>query len=370
MNKVLCLLVFVFLAISGAGLYFELQLNDARAVLAKRNELQAKAIIKLARTFEIGKAPQGEDYEAMVDVSPIDPQYKEKPEEEDAFQHLDNGFNFDSKLEKALPETLKWGSKEEDTLKMLVTMEGPQMSINEDGTKLLEDLQKAANDQLARLNDTRACIAPLAKKIQDLAPMIKDAKREAREHLETIAEHEKTIETLQGEKATLEEQKGKLEGEIKDLNDEITSLKDEINTAKDETEMVKEDLEKSQKLIADLKKMLQEQSARSGGAAPSADTIINQLPAGDKGKIVDCDNEKMTVTIEFTDEAFKELKGDDLKKPLPHLELCIKRGTDQDIEFVTKIRLRQEYQQNLVSGEIIGAWVQNEVKIGDVVYAE
>ena len=52
MNKALHVFVYLFLALAGAGLYFESQLNAQRELLTRRSRLQEDYFVKLAATIE------------------------------------------------------------------------------------------------------------------------------------------------------------------------------------------------------------------------------------------------------------------------------------------------------------------------------
>ena len=78
MNKVLHVLVYVFLGLAGAALWFELQLNAKRAELTDRNRMQEDYLVKIAKTieksdpdknamFEIKKSPGIKEYSAKVE---------------------------------------------------------------------------------------------------------------------------------------------------------------------------------------------------------------------------------------------------------------------------------------------------------------
>ena len=52
MNKLLHVLVYVFLVLAGAALFFELDLNRKRTELTDRNRMQEEYLIKIAKTIE------------------------------------------------------------------------------------------------------------------------------------------------------------------------------------------------------------------------------------------------------------------------------------------------------------------------------
>jgi outer membrane murein-binding lipoprotein Lpp len=189
----------------------------------------------------------------------------------------------------------------------------------------------------------------------------------------TIEEQKEKLTKLEGEKTELENQVTKIKSQIDELNSEITSLKDEVSTAKDETEAAKEETAKAQKLVEQLKKLLQESIQTRGAASSGSGAAVTTLPVGDKGKIIEADNKDMFAVVEFTDEAMKELKGENLDKPLPAMELSVKRPGFKGAagEFVGRIRLRQEVKgKNYVICDILGAWEQDKLSANDVIFAD
>ena len=72
-------------------------------------------------------------------------------------------------------------------------------------------------------------------------------------------------------------------------------------------------------------------------------------------------------------QAMKELKGDDLSRPLPLLELAIKRPDYQGPagELIGRVRLRQEVpDKNYVICDILTNWEQAPLEIGDIAFSE
>lgn len=375
MNKVLHALVYVFLALAATSLYFELQLNAKRTLLTDRNRLQEDYIVKLARTIENEAPAKDVAFEVKKDISDVEAKLVDSPEMENLLE------DYNASLEQSNLKTFNWENmSDREKLRNVYVLdeEGQPMM---DGTtplmrgsdedKMLESLFNAAIEQQKRLNTTRAALPELREKLETVTAELNKLKPEARQDKVTIEEKEEQIATLESEKSELQNQVAKIKGQIDDLNNEITSLKDEVNTAKEETEIANEELEKAKKLIGDLKKMIQDQSGRTGSA--SADSLITQLSIGDKGKIIDADNVNMFVIVEFDEDALTDLKGEDRQKPLPHIELGIKRPgfKGEAGEFIGKIRLRQEVKgKPYVVADIISAWTQDEIKVDDVVFAD
>lgn len=376
MNKVLHALVYVFLALAATSLYFELQLDAKRTLLTDRNRLQEDYLVKLARTIENEAPAKDVAFEIKKDSSEVEAKLVDSPDMENLLE------DYNASLEQSNLKTFSWENMaDREKLRHVYVLDEEGQPVM-DGTtplmrgsdedKMLEALFNAAIEQQKRLNTTRAALPELRAKLEDVTAELNKLKPEARQDKVTIEEKEEQISTLESEKSELQNQIAKIKGQIDDLNNEITSLKDEVNTAKEETEVAKEDLEKANKLVDQLKKMIQDMNGRSGNGG-SADSLITQLPIGDKGKIIDADNVNMFVIIELDEESLKDLKGEDLQKPLPHIELGIKRPgfKGEAGEFIGKIRLRQEVKgKPYVVADIISAWSQDEIKVGDVVFAD
>ena len=374
MKKLLHVLVYVFLVLAGAALYFELQLNDKRTELTARNRMQEDYLVRIARTIEKSEPDKNAVFEIKKDSSPVEARIVDSPDMEDTLE------DYQAPLEQANLETYNWESSREQ-LRQVFVLDGegkPMMDGNEPMTrgspeeKLLSTLLESAKNQQAKLNSTRAALTELRGKLESSVGEINKLKPDGRQDKVTIEEQKEKIAKLEEEKADLENQITKIKAQIDELNGEITSLKDEVTTAKNETEDYKEKLAQSQKLVEKLKdmiaKMIPTQSAKgSGGVA------ISSIPAGDKGKVVKVDAECGFAIVEFTDEAMKQLKGEDLNNPLPPIELGLKRAGFQGEagEFVGRIRLRQEVQgKNYVICEILEAWSYSKAAEGDVVFAD
>ena len=81
----------------------------------------------------------------------------------------------------------------------------------------------------------------------------------------------------------------------------------------------------------------------------------------------------MFAIVEFTPEAMKELKGDDLSRPLPPMEFGVKRAGFKGAagEFIGRLRLKQEVAgKNYIVCDILSNWSQDELKQDDVVFAD
>ena len=378
MNKLLHVLVYVFLALAGAALFFELDLNRKRTELTDRNRLQEDYFIRVAKTIEKAEPAKDAAFEIKKDNSPVEARLVDSPDMENILEE------YPAPLEQANLETYNWDNqadKQQLRTVYVLDFEGkPVMDGNEflkhgKGTEdeLLNKLFESAKTQQSRLNTTRAALTDLRGKLENVVNELNKLKPEARQDKVTIVEKNEKIAKLEQEKTDLENQITMLKSQIDDLNTEITSLKDEVAAAKDETEAAKEEVAKGKKIIEQLKQMLKDSIQNQTGRTATGAAAITSLPAGDKGKVVEADNENMFAIVEFTEAAMKELKGDDLSRPLPALELGVKRPgfKGEAGEFVGRLRLRQEVRgKNYVVCDILGAWEQDKLKANDVIFAD
>ena len=377
MNKALHVLVYVFLALAGAALFFELQLNAKRSLIADRNGLQEEFLIQIARTIEKDEPNKETAFELQKDVSPVEAKLVDSPE----YENLLEGYN--GYLEQPNLATYDWDNM--PTKNQLRTvyvldfdgkpvMDGTKPLMKGNGTEheLLSKLYESAKDQQSRLNTTRAELTSLRGKFEEAVKELNDLKPVARQDKVTIVERDEKIAKLETEKADLEDQITKKKAEIEELNADIASKNDEISAQKDKIEERDEIIEKNTKLIAQLQKLLRDAMGTAGNRAARG-TAVASVPVGDKGTIVEADNENMFAIVKFTDEAMKELKGEDDKNALPALEFGVRRTgfKGEAGEFVGRIRLRQEVKgKNFVICDILSSWEQDKLQPNDIIFAD
>lgn len=380
MNKALHALVFVFLALAAAALWFELQLNAKRSLLTDRNRQQENYFVSIARTIEKSEPDKNVTADPInMDVSPVEARPVDAPDMENVL----DGYN--AYLETANLDTYNWENQNDrGQLRKVYALDSegnpvmdlgqPQMTGPGTADELLKKLFESAKAQQSRLNSTRAELVSLRGRLANVVSEINELKPIARADKIALADKEAKITKLEGEKADLENQVTKVKGQIDELNQEISSLKDEVAVAKEETEAAKEEIEKLTQRNQVLEKALKE-SFQTRGAASVASTgdEVTSLSAGDKGKLARVDNESMFAVVAFDDEAMKELKGEALDRAVPMLELAVRRpGYDGEAgEFVGRIRIRQEVKgKNYVICDILEAWEQDKLQVDDVVFAD
>ena len=378
MSKVLHVLVYVFLGLAGAALWFELQLNEKRSELTDRNRMQEDYLVKIAKTIEKADPDKSAAFEIKKDASAVEAKLVDSPDMENVLSE------YPAPLEQANLETFNWENSRQQLRTVYVLDENgkPLMDGNEPmkrgkGTEdeLLSQLFEAAKTQQSRLNSTRAALGDLREKLATAIAEINRLKPPARQSVVTIEEQKEKIAKLEEEKTALGDQITKIKGQIDELNGEITSLRDEAAAAKDEVAAAKDEVEKREKTIESLKNALKNAMQTRTVAAAGASTAVSttSVPVGDKGKIVVADNESMFAIVSFTDEALKELRGDKPDAALPTIDFGVKRPGFSGAagEFVGRIRIRQEVKgKNYVICDILGNWEQAKLDKGDVIFAD
>lgn len=376
MNKVLHVLVYVFLALAGAGLYFELDLEAKRSELTDRNRLQEEYLIKIAKTIEEESPDKSAAFEIKKDTSPVEAKLVDSPDMENVLDE------YQAPLEQTNLKTYDWSGKK-DQLRAVYAigadgkpeMDGTQFRMDGPGTEqdLLNKLFESAKAQQSRLNTTRAALTEMRGKLEGAVAEINKIKPDARQDKVTVDELKGKMAKLQEEKSALEAQITKIKSQADELNTEITSLKDEVSVAKDETQAEKENVDKANKLIEQLRKMLKDSIQTQGPSVAAGAAAVATVPSGEKGVVVHADNANMFAIVKFSDEAMAQLKGEKGDQALPEIELGVKRPGFKGPagEFVGRLRIRQEVRgKSYVICDLLGAWEQDKVKKDDVIFAD
>ena len=377
MNKALHVLVYLFLVLAGAGLFFEIQLNAKRALLTDRNRMQEDFYIRIAKTIEKVEADKAPVLELKKDSDPVEAKIIDIPNTDNVLEDYNNT------LETANLDTFEWNNDQSKAqLRMVyvldaegkVVMDGNRPKDDGPGTEreMLTTLFEAAKGQQTRLNTTRAELVSLRGKLESAIEEINRLKPLMRQDRVTIEEKKDEIDKLEETKAALENEIVRLKSHIEELNTEITSLKDQVVNAQNENENLKEEIAKRDKIIESQKKIIRD-SIQNRAVKAGAGTAVASIPAGDKGTIVQADNTNMFAVVKFTDEALNELRGGNKDAPLPALELGIKRpGFNGPAgEFVGRIKLRQEVKgKPYVICDILGSWEQDKIQVDDTVFSD
>jgi len=377
MGKLLRVLVYVILVLSVVALVFANMLFGKREVLTKRNSVLEDQIVKLAKTVEIQDAADAAAPEVQKDTSEVSDRELANPEKESVLE------GYAMKLEQQNLPTFDFGSNEKrkqlrnyyavdatgkeviDTLDNKRATKGPG-SMQE----LLDQLFDRSKAQLTTLNKTRAALAKIREQLAGTVTEINKLKSDGRSTKKELKAAHEQLASLQTEKETLEARVTKLTAEKKELAAETAEAKSEAEKLNEEKVTLTDQLAKAKETNEELKKRISGKPSTAGGDQGTS-VSVTALTAGDKGKVIESNDELKFTIVEFSNDAMVELLGADRQGQLPQLEMNVRRTGRQSAagEFVTRIKLRQAVRgKNLVVADILSDWQQATVEKGDVVF--
>jgi len=379
MGKVLRVLVFVILALSAISLLFATKLFQKQELLGKRNSMLEDQLIKLAKTIEAADAADATAPSVQKDISEVSDREIANPEKESVLEA------YPIKLEQQNLPTLDFGSTDKRLQLRNYFALKPDGSYDPDpvdnkprvkgpGTmqELMDQLFDRAKAQQAVLNKTRAELAKMREQFTaaiEESNKLKGSSRTAKIELKTAKEQ---VAAITAEKEALDGRISKLTSEKKEMAAELADAKNEVEKANEEKLTVNEELVKVNQKYEELKERFTAGTRKLAGTMQNeTSSTVTALTAGDKGKVIETNDELKFVIIDFSAEAIAEMLGADRQNQLPQLEMNIRRPGRQSAagEFVTRIKLRQAVLgKNLVVADILNDWQQVPVEKNDVVF--
>lgn len=378
MGKLLRVLVIVILILSIVALVFANMLFGKRELLMQRTNVLEEQFIKLAKTLEASDAQDAPSPDLFKDISEVTERELANPEK----QSLLDGYPI--KLEQQNLPTLDFGSTDKriqlrsyyalnaeggydlDPVDQKPRTKGP-------GTmqELLTIAFERAKMQQANLNKTRSELTKLREQLTTNIDELNKLKVDGRTSKRDLVKAREQVTALEAEKEELNGRITKLTAEKRELAAEAADAKDHAERLNEEKLALSEDLGKTREALEEMKKRF----AGKGGNRPSqqddAGTAVTTFSAGDKGKIIEANDELKFAILELSDDAMIELLGPDRQNAMPQLEMNVRRTGRQSAagEFVTRIKLRQSVRgKNLVVADILSDWQQTPVEKGDVVF--
>jgi len=377
MGKLLRVLVIVILVLSVVSLLFAYKLFGKQELLTKRSSVLEEQVVKLAKTIEAADAADAAAPDVKKDISEVADRVIDNPDKESVLE------GYAIKLEQQNLPTIDFGSTEKriqlrsyfamgpdgqpviDPLDNKPAVKGPG-SMQE----LLDLIFERAKAQQASLNKTRSELTKMREKASSFVEEINKLKSEGRVAKVEVKTCREQVTTLTGEKEALDSRVAKLTSEKKELAAEVADAKNEVERLNEAKVTLTEDLAKAKEANEELKKRM-----RGDGNARQVQDIsvasVSSLSAGDKGKIIEANDDLKFVIIDFSNDAVAEMIGAERQNALPQLEMNIRRTGRQSAagEFVTRIKLRQIVRgKNLVVADILSDWQQAPVEKGDVVF--
>lgn len=374
MNIVLRILVILTLVLNGVALWFATTLYGKRNLLIDRNMAFRDFAVAIAKTFE-AEEPVHENTAAnheardisevslaAADITPDKSDFWESYKEE--LEKIDGKrYSIDARAKGATDELGELGEvyvldaegkPMKDGLGRPV-VEGSPMDL------LLKEIQDKALAQYKRLNTVRGELTKVRTELESAITELNAVKKQGRESLKTIAEKEEQIAGLEADKA-------RLEGEVTNLKGEITSLEEEKATLQADLDKANEELETAKAEIAKLKETLEKIVTTGKGTSGDGNAAVVNVTAGVKGTVARVDNEYNFCLVTLSDEALKELIGENGDRELPELEYLVRRPGDEN-GIVGKIRLRTLTKDTkTIVCDILAGWKQAEFQKGDEVF--
>ncbi len=379
MAKLLRVLIIVILILSIVSLVFAHLQFGRKELLTKRNAVLTEQIVSLSKTIEKVDAPEAETPEIQKDISEVSDRELANPERESVLER------YSARLEQQNLEPLNYDSDakriqlnsyyvvDAEGKKVISPVDGrPQTKGPGSMQELLDQLLERAKLQQGTLNKTRDELTKMRERVAAAVADINKLKTEGRVTKRELKESREQVAALQTEKEALEGRVAKLTAEKKELTAEVADKQDQIEKLNEEKITITDELASSQKTNAELLKKIKDLTSGNVGGPTNLDpTNLARPSAGDKGKVIEANDELKFVIIELSGDAMDELMGAERANALPQFDMNVRRTGRASAagDFVTRIKLRQAVRgKNFVVADILSDWQQVPVEKGDVVF--
>jgi len=371
MNTLLRVLVIVITLLGAAALVFATMNFSKRQILLGRNNALVEGFTNLAKTLEAQDAKDdGSTLPLTKDTSDVTDTVLDNPNKEVVFE------GYPVWLEEQNRQTLKFETEDKQLVlnSFYAYDEEGNIKIGPNGQKvakgpgtmqeLLDQAVDRAKLQQGALNKTRAELSKMRDRVETNIKELNDLKGASRIVKRDLTTAKGEIAQLETDKAGLERNVAKLTSDKKELEAQVASAEEEIEKYQEREVGLTEDVAR---LKAENDELRKKRGEKEGG------TRIEglALTTGDKGKIIESNDEFKFVIIEFSPDAMAEILGAEREKPLPQVDMSVRRVGRASAagEFVTTVKLRHSVKdKNLVVADILTDWQQSPVEKGDVVF--
>ncbi len=229
--------------------------------------------------------------------------------------------------------------------------------------ELLGRVLDRAKAQQTNLSKTREQLRVVREELEKVILNLNDEKKARRINLKTITDLEAKVVELTSQIDQLRSQIDQLNREKLELNDTISALRNDLNTAKEQLSSQEVEInrlkEEIKRLTADNTNFTQHESG----------TVT--LSPGVKGKVVRVEPEWSFVIVELTEEAMKEIFGEDLSGDFVPVEMMVHRKDYNGVagDVVTRVRITGVTRNgsNWAIADNLSGWEQAPVQVGDEV---
>ena len=377
MNTLLRVLVIVITLLGAVALVLATMNFSKRQILLGRNQALVEHATSLAKTVEAQDAKNDGSIELtlMKDISEVTDRVLENPDKEAVFE------NYPVWLETQNLPTLSFSTdeKQEQLNRLYALDENGKIKLGPSGLKvtkgpgtmqdLLEQLVTRSSAQRTTLDKTRAELNKMRELVTKNVEELNKLKGGARIVRRDLTTAKGEIVQLEGEKTTLEGRVAKLTSDKRELEAQVVDMSNQVETLQEREVALTEDLAKATARIKELSEIRGPRPPPLRGEGEITTGVA--LTAGDKGKVIESNDEYKFAIIEFSPDAMMEILGAEREKPLPQVDMGVRRlgRSSAANDFVTKIKLRHPVKgKNLVVADILTDWQQTPVEKGDVVY--
>ncbi len=376
MGKVLRVLVILLAILSIVATVFAYMNYNKREILIGRAHMLEDMFVKVAGTFEAEDIPETpQPSYPQRDISAVTSREIENPERSafwDSYNHKYEPaatpppmFNIGDNAHRLQLRTFYHkgadGKYEIDSLTGKPSKKGPDTMAT-----LLDQIYDRANAQYKVLTATRAELPRLREELINTIEELNNLKQAARTDKRIIEERDARIAELEGQKRELESKVERLNEEIKEMQEKEAELNQQIAEKDDELNQLNDEVKRLQEQVAVLKGNT---AVPINQTAPALAEGV--LTPGDKGEIVSVNDEWKFAIVKFNSDFVTELVGPERDRPLPLIEVMVRRPgiEDPDAAFVTRLKLRQIIRENdLVIADILSDWQQKPVQAKDIVF--
>ena len=376
MGKVLRVFVILLAILSVVAVVFAYMNYNKREILIGRAHMLEEMFVKVAGTFEAEDIPETpQPSYPQRDISTVTSREIENPERSafwDSYNHKYEPaetpppmFNIGDNRHRLQLRT--YYQKDAEGKYVIDNLTGkPNKKGPDTMSTLLDQIYERANAQYKVLTATRAELPRLREELISTIEELNSLKQAARTDKRIIEERDARIAELEAQKRELESKVASLEDQIRELQEKETELNQTIAEKEEEISQLQDDVKRLQEQVAVLK----------GNAGVPINATVpalaeGELSPGDKGGIVSVNDEWKFAIVKFSDDFVTELIGPDRDRPLPLVEVMVRRPgiDDPDASFVARLKLRQIIRDNdLVIADILSDWQQKPVQVGDIVF--
>ncbi len=368
MLKTLKVIVVLLFVLSGIALTLCIMLFNRRQILLGRTLFLERGITRVATTLE-AHFPDAPTPLTVIprDIDSVSPEAIEVPRTGNFWE------SYKQTLEIPATETIRLANRHRELQSFFKIDPVTQKPLRDPITRerirtgpgttqgVLDDVVKAAEQQLNRLNETRYQLVDLRKEYLTTTSELNRRKRELRSTLCQIVDRDGQItslyQTIEGRDETIAEQ-----------GDQLADLNGHLLDSKHIVALQTEDIDRLSNNVSIWQRKYQALIGQGNNPPPKCHIAMSP---GHKGKVASVDAKRNYIVMELGDAFLAEYRrvlAQDSTPPTP--TLMVTRKHDGQDSFIAKVKLgRINVSQGLAVGSILASWQQDTIRVNDeIVY--